>query len=948
MSPWIFVSYRREDAAAEARGIRDILQQEFGRDAVFMDISSIEPGVAWPDALRAAVSNAHVVLPIIGSRWLEARDQYSRRRIDLPQDWVAQELTIALATAGTTIIPVLVGDARPFPAEALPASLSSLATHQHVEIRRDRFDHDVQLLLAPVRKALAARGLVPPTPPSATQRAADRVHAAAPRIEISRLPRAAGMFLGRQRELTLLDEAWKDSGGTHIALLVAPGGVGKTSLVDRWLEGLRVDGWRGAGRVFAWSFYDQGVHGDRQTSDDQFLQAALQWFEIDHDMAASSWDKGRLLAKALSEQRTLLILDGLEPLQYPPGPLGGKLRAFGIDALLTQLARAGHPGLCLVTTRESVVELTPYAASSDRPTGSVMVHLLDTLSDEDGGRLLHRVGVRRSGAARIREDDPELREASRELRGHALALTLLGSYLRLAHNGNVRERDRVTFDRANQHTGGAAFTAMAAYEQWFQREEVDGGRLLAAVRLLGFFDRPADVASLRSLCDPPIHGLTEPLAGISTSNWNITRSRLEDSRLVWPADERGAIDAHPLVRGYFAGQLRAQNAMAWREGHRRLYNHLQAAVPDQPQTFADISVLLRAVLHGCEAGEYDHALERTYRERILQGVRYYHTVRLAAYGAGLGGLRGFFDEPWERPVGALTLWQRAFVVHEAAVHLTGLGRLEEAIGPFEVAFRTYAGELSDFSHAALSGRYLTELYMMVGRLDEAIAWGRKALGCAEKADSAFERMAESSTLGRALFRAGRFDEAERAFLDAEALFGHDDVNQYRYWYFFWEFDFCELLLSQGRHAEAWERANAGLRNIELTGESLISTSQIHLAIGRVLLERGAPEDLATAAQHVERAVAGLRAAGHPLYLIDGLLGRAMLRGRQGNPAAVKAELDAAWDIAERGAMRLAMIDILLLRSRLLDDHGAGEEAARKIAQCNYGRHAAAVRGSGNE
>ena len=39
-------------------------------------------------------------------------------------------------------------------------------------------------------------------------------------------------------------------------------------------------------------------------------------------------DKGRALAEAIVAHRCLLVLDGLEPLQHPPGPLAGELRAW--------------------------------------------------------------------------------------------------------------------------------------------------------------------------------------------------------------------------------------------------------------------------------------------------------------------------------------------------------------------------------------------------------------------------------------------------------------------------------------------------------------------------------------------------------------------------------------------------------------------------------------------
>jgi len=42
--------------------------------------------------------------------------------------------------------------------------------------------------------------------------------------------------------------------------------------------------------------------------------------------AQGAFEKGRRLARLVSEQRTLLLLDGLEPLQYPPRPpMDGKL-----------------------------------------------------------------------------------------------------------------------------------------------------------------------------------------------------------------------------------------------------------------------------------------------------------------------------------------------------------------------------------------------------------------------------------------------------------------------------------------------------------------------------------------------------------------------------------------------------------------------------------------------
>ncbi len=162
------------------------------------------------------------------------------------------------------------------------------------------------------------------------------------------------------------------------------------------------------------------------------------------------------------------------------------MRAPGVQALLRALAGAGQPGLCVVTTREAVGDLAEYERTADHLAGGVLAHDLGNLDETDGARLLHRQGVRRAGAAAIAEDHAELRAASREVRGHALALTLLGSYLKLAHGGDIRKRDLVRFEEAaTELLGGHAFTVMEAYERWFLSAGEQGVPKLAAVRLLG-------------------------------------------------------------------------------------------------------------------------------------------------------------------------------------------------------------------------------------------------------------------------------------------------------------------------------------------------------------------------------------------------------------------------------------------------------------------------------
>ena len=96
--------------------------------------------------------------------------------------------------------------------------------------------------------------------------------------------------------------------------------------------------------------------------------------------------EGRKLAKLVAHRRTLLILDGLEPLQNPPGAQEGRLREPSLQALLRELA-AFNTGLCVITTRLPVADL------GDHERTSALRRDLDQLTNDAGANLLRALGV---------------------------------------------------------------------------------------------------------------------------------------------------------------------------------------------------------------------------------------------------------------------------------------------------------------------------------------------------------------------------------------------------------------------------------------------------------------------------------------------------------------------------------------------------------------------------
>ncbi len=138
----IFISYRREDVAGHAGRLCDRLNARIGADRVFMDVEDVRPGQDFVHAIDDTVARCDYLLVLIGPRWLEAL----KGRAAADTDFVRHEILSGLRR-GTTVIPVLVAGASMPEARELPADLAELSRLHAIEIRDNRFDHDVARLI---------------------------------------------------------------------------------------------------------------------------------------------------------------------------------------------------------------------------------------------------------------------------------------------------------------------------------------------------------------------------------------------------------------------------------------------------------------------------------------------------------------------------------------------------------------------------------------------------------------------------------------------------------------------------------------------------------------------------------------------------------------------------------------------------------------------------------
>jgi len=757
------------------------------------------------------------------------------------------------------------------------------------------------------------------------------------RTSIDRLPVPGRFFVGRDQELRRLDQAWVDP-HQHVISIVAWGGVGKSALVHRWLAALEREDYRGADCVYGWSFYSQGTE-ERLASADQFIDTALRWFGDPDPSAGSPRDRGLRLAELVRQRRTLLVLDGVEPLQHPPGPLAGRLKDPGLAALVKTLASSSS-GLCVVTTRE-LIDDVGHLAESSAPRID-----LEHLTPEAGGELLRHLGVKGT--------DRELRTAAEELGGHALTLTLLGTYLRKACGGEVRKRGEVALGEADERQGGHAYRVMAAYERW-----LGPGPELAILRLLGLFDRPAEgeaIAALRSA--PVIPELNESLVGIAEKDWQWALSNLRDCGLLGASDPGApaTLDAHPLVRSYFGDELQARHPEAWSAGQERLYEHYRQAAPELPDTLAEMMPLYAAVVHGCRAGKQWEAFNEVYWPRISRRSEHYQLNKLGAFGADLVALSGFFAKPWAEPVAGFTDDDKAALLSTTGFELRALGRLAEAVQPMRAGLEMWKVQ-ENWEDAAKSAGNLSELTLTLGDLSQAVASAEESVDLADRSGDAFLRTASRTTLADALHQAGRLEESATAFREAEAMQAEwqpqyprlSSLGGYRY---------CDLLLGRSG-GQVWsglggsstasgkaerlreacrqllERGKKALDLVLKGSRTLLDIALNHLTLGRAHfgLALSAPDsaDFAPATEHLDRAVVGLRQAGTEHNLPWGLLARAALRRVRGDRTGASADLTEALEIAERGSMLLHQCDAHLGWTLLHLASGDAADARRHLA-----------------
>lgn len=141
----IFISYRRDDSAMAAGRLYEHLARHFPREALFMDVDAMQPGMNFVDELDRQVAQCDTFLAVIGPQWTTIENDDGERRLDEPNDFVRIEVASALAR-DIRVIPILLEGATMPRAEDLPFDIKAMVQRHAVRLRHDRFGADVEII----------------------------------------------------------------------------------------------------------------------------------------------------------------------------------------------------------------------------------------------------------------------------------------------------------------------------------------------------------------------------------------------------------------------------------------------------------------------------------------------------------------------------------------------------------------------------------------------------------------------------------------------------------------------------------------------------------------------------------------------------------------------------------------------------------------------------------
>ncbi len=695
-------------------------------------------------------------------------------------------------------------------------------------------------------------------------------------------------FVGRDDVLASLSE-WAAAPGPaeRVVALVALGGTGKTAVAERLVASLG-EGPRPGG-TFIWSFYEEPrVEG--------FLSRALRYF-TQGDEAAPGERVERLQDVLGGGPPHLLVLDGLEVVQSDGGD--GRARGEFLDPSLRRLLAALARGLggarALMTSRFPLTDLGAWEGSGLRTIA------LTPLSEDEGVDLLRLWGLKGSGGA--------LRDLFASTGGHALSVSMMGSYVGSFLGGDARRFEEVPLAEAARDDVLARRlqAVLSAYARALPERERD---LLARLCVLG---ASVDEEALEVIARAG-GALAGSLSGMGRAELRRTLARLERLGLVFTAREGQALySTHPFLRDYFKSLLGVAPEHIHALERERLAARLDTRAHEPPRDGARLdayeALLLHTLRSGQPLGAY-HLYARSLGGFAHLGLRLgdmSRGARLTATFAPEGDPRKL-PESLPEPV-------RAELAYDWGLYAGALGQLDFAVRCYE----TYVALTERTGHVAgvITGlRTLGYTERLRGRLTRARELLGRSLAVALEREDRAHAARTAALLGLVLHDLGEVAASDEHFARASALEGAPMARRA-----LWQ---AEHDLALGRRESAREATRRNLAVCQHLGWRG-HVAHCHTVLGLLAVE----DDLTAASEHLVHARAWSRASNEVEMLLRCHELAARIALAAGQPEEAEREARAGLSLATACGFGLfrSRLACLEARSVLARDPRGGVDAA---------------------
>jgi len=439
---------------------------------------------------------------------------------------------------------------------------------------------------------------------------------------LERAPRMLEIWAGRTELLAAMREDWVKS-NRKITGLVGFGGEGKSSIAHRWTDSLLADlSLPQPNGVFWWAFYDR-------SSMDDFFEATLKYMsgnQINPRHLPSANLREKVIGAMLKAGRYLFILDGLEVLQYQGGDLYGRFSNKDLQEFLEYFTDPSHQSTCIITTRVRLLDLEQYETYVHREVGG--------LDLSEGRFLLRQLGVTGNDAA--------LDRVVSDWDGHALTLTLLGTYLTELKGGDIAHINEIPPPSSNESRNDRIHRVLRRYDSYLTEAEKAFLTLFSAFRIPVRESAFAPVFRTQSLQQP---ALNAPIAALSATDFTKVIQRLQKYRLLFNKKDADLYSTHPLIHSYYSERLHENDTTQIKAVHESIeHYYLKSAgvVPEIP-TLSDLTLVIEAVHHACAAEDYNKAFDIMWND-IAKRERYALGIELGALETAMRMLDDFFPD----------------------------------------------------------------------------------------------------------------------------------------------------------------------------------------------------------------------------------------------------------------------------------------------------------------